>query len=136
MTQKYRTITAQIATKSLELSIAAPQVVAQRMAQMGAAGMMPSAADQREFAQMGHEKVQAFFESWTAMWSTSIRSQMQFAKRLPGATISAAFGKTAPAVSMIHELSNTGASVMAAGLTPVHAKAVSNAKRLRTRKAR
>ena len=123
-----------IATQALELSIAAPQVVAKRLMQMGTAGFVPSAADQREFKQMGQEKVQAFFESWSAMWSASLQAQMQFAQRLPSATMSAAWGRPQSVVSALSAFSKSGANVVAAGLSPVHAKAVSNAKRLRARK--
>ena len=130
------TASQRIATQALELSIAAPQVVAQRLWQMGTAGFLPSAADQREFKQMGNEKVQAFFESWGAMWSASLHAQMQFAQRLPSATVSAAWGRPQSVVSAINAFSKSGANVVAAGLSPVHAKAVSNAKRLRATKKR
>ncbi len=136
MKSRHSTASQRIATQALELSIAAPQVVAQRLLQMGNAGFLPTAADQREFKQMGNEKVQAFFESWGAMWSATLKAQMQFAQRLPSATMSAALGRPQSVVSAINAFSNSGANVVAAGLSPVHAKAVSNAKRLSAGKKR
>lgn len=58
-----------LAAKSLELSWAAPQVVAQRVSRMMTAGPSPSARDQQEFYRMGNEKVVAFYESWMGMWT-------------------------------------------------------------------
>ena len=68
-----------LATKSLELSLAAPQVVAQRVTRMMTAGPNPSARDQQEFMRMGNEKVIAFYESWVGMWSQAYTSYWQAA---------------------------------------------------------
>ncbi len=68
--------------KSVELGIAAPQVIAQRVQRMLTAGPVPSARDQREFLRMGSEKVTAFQQSWLAMgltwWQQSLQAQQQW----------------------------------------------------------
>ena len=53
-----------LAAQAVELSLAAPQVVAQRVARISRAGATPSAADRREFTRMGAEKVAAFWQSY------------------------------------------------------------------------
>jgi hypothetical protein len=79
MTTRRRTATnvQNLATKSWELSLAAPQVVAQRVTRMMTAGPNPSARDQQEFMRMGNEKVVAFYESWMAMWGEAYSAYWQ-----------------------------------------------------------
>src|SRR5688572_17017085 len=63
-------------TRSLELSLAAPAVIAMRSARMIAAGNTPTAADRREMSRMVSEKIGAFSESWTAMAARQRRAQL------------------------------------------------------------
>ena len=89
------------AVKAVELSIAAPQVIAHRTARMLAAGANPDARDRREFQRMGTEKVFAFWESMNAMYWAAWLTPWSAAK------------------------------IMAKGLDPVHRRATANARRLR-----
>jgi hypothetical protein len=101
-----RTAVQRLATQAMELSLATPQVMAHRLTRMAMAGPVPSARDQREFSLMGQEKVQAFQQSWVAMWMQALITPLQPAK------------------------------VLAAGMAPVHTKALANARRLSKRKPR
>ena len=133
-----------LAAKSLELSWAAPQVVAQRVSRMMTAGPSPSARDQQEFYRMGNEKVVAFYESWMGMWTQACTSYWQAAASMvatpelltPTASNPfAAFGVGKATKRIVKQQVHAVTDVLNAGITPVHAKAVSNAKRLsRTRK--
>ncbi len=127
MTTRRRTPAQTLAQKSLELSIAAPQVVAQRLARMALAGARPSARDQKEFLGMGVEKVVAFQQSWVAMWSQLARAQAEAVASLYMAPLR---GSRRAAGSAVSRANHTAAQVLAAGIAPVHAKAVANAKRL------
>ena len=128
-----------LATKSLELSLAAPQVVAQRVTRMMTAGPNPSARDQQEFMRMGNEKVVAFYESRMGMWGQAYQSYWQAAASMMAApqTLTpsahnpfAPFGVGKATKRMVKQQVNAVTDVLNAGISPVHAKAVSNAKRL------
>ena len=54
-TLRHSRSSARLATQAFELSIAAPQVIAYRLARLAFAGLSPSARDRREFARMGTE---------------------------------------------------------------------------------
>ena len=133
-----------LAAKSLELSWAAPQVVAQRVSRMMTAGPSPSVRDQQEFYRMGSEKVVAFSESWMGMWTQACTSYWQAAASMVAApelltpTASnpfAPFGVGKATKRIVKQQVHAVTDVLNAGIAPVHAKAVSNAKRLsRTRK--
>jgi hypothetical protein len=102
-----------LAQKAAELAIAAPQVVAHRMNRMLTAGPVYSAADQREFTGMVMEKQWAFVQSWTNMWAEAMKLQQSML------------------LSWFKPVSVQGLWRLAEqGLHPVHAKAVSNARRL------
>ena len=112
MPARRRSPHSRLAQQTLELSLAAPQVVAHRLTRMALAGHQPSAADQREFTLMGTEKMLAFHQSWAAMWLQMWQAQFKVAETMGQAAM----------------------RTMAAGLTPVHGKAVANAKRLGRRR--
>lgn len=123
-----RNASARLATDALELSVAAPQVVAARVARMAAAGATPSARDRAEFARMGTEKVAAFQASWLAMWTEAWRSQAALAQAwLAAVTFPLSSQRQRNAVDATAKATTR---VLSAGLAPVHAKAVGNAKRL------
>ena len=65
--------------KTTELALAVPQVVAHRVTRMALAGAFPTARDQREFRQMGAEKMAAFTESWNAMAAEAFRANFSLA---------------------------------------------------------
>lgn len=120
-----------LAVQALELSLAAPQVVARRVGRMARGGAAPSAADRREFAKMGTEKVAAFFESWAAMAALGFETQA----RLWQAWLALASGAS-PASTLREAQRSTGAvsRMLSAGLAPVHGRAVANARRLARRR--
>ncbi|GAB3509656.1 hypothetical protein MNQ95_08915 [Pseudoxanthomonas daejeonensis] len=106
----------------LELGMAAPQVVAHRLARMAAAGAAPSARDRKEFVGMVLEKQAAFAQGWTAMWIEGWLAQQKFA-------LAWMSGKpwtsrdTARASAALERIATRG-------IAPVHRKAVANARRL------
>lgn len=117
---KRQTSAQRVAKQTTELAIAAPLVVAQRLTDMALAGPNPDARTRREMATMGSEKVAAFWQSWAAMGMPLWRLQMQWWQmwmRHP---------TQLPRVNAL--------PVLAAGLAPVHRRAVANAKRLSKRR--
>lgn len=114
------------AAQLLELGVAAPQVVAHRLARMASAGASPSARDRREFTGMVVEKQVAFAQAWTAMWLEGWRMQQRWLL---------AWFDSAPALPW-RAAADLAAweRVLARGIAPVHRRAVANARRLgRTR---
>jgi hypothetical protein len=69
-------------TKLAELSIAAPQVVAIRTAQMLAAGATPNARQSAEFSRMGTEKVAAFGESMLGMGRQVMKTNQEYTRSI------------------------------------------------------
>ncbi|MBL8470907.1 MAG: hypothetical protein KF778_22225 [Rhodocyclaceae bacterium] len=119
-----------LAEKALELSIAAPQVVAHRVTRMLTAGPMPSAEDREEFMTMGSEKVVAFSEGFAAMCVEAMTVQTQAAQSLLDLPLSHPDDLHKAVDEAVRSHAEGVTKVLDAGLSPVHAKAVSNAKRL------
>jgi hypothetical protein len=115
-------------SKLVELSLAAPQVVAHRLTRMALAGPVPNARDRREFTGMVTEKQLAFAQSWLAMWGELVAQQQALGLSL----LSGAFTGRRPAGRAASSLSR----IVGAGMDPVHRKAVANAKRLRRTRLR
>lgn len=107
------------AAKLADIGIAAPQVVAHRVARMAAAGPVPSARDRQEFTTMVVEKQIAFTQSWLAMGMEMLRLQ----QRLFWVWMFNPW-------SLSRQLPAAGERLAAKGLDPVHRKVVANAKRL------
>jgi hypothetical protein len=137
--------------KTWETMLVAPQVIAERTARMVAAGPLPAAADRRELVTMGTEKVIAFSEAWigAAREIVSLQQEMLNTASRQWWSLMTAFnpllrGRAArvaqnPA-SMMTQMLSSGNRVASAlprvahgAVKPVHAKATSNAKRLRRR---
>ena len=115
----YRTTQShRLARQLAELAFAAPQVVAQRTFRMASAGARPSRRDQAEFMRMGVEKIAAFYQSWSAMWAAGWSAPLELAKA------------SSSVPSVLSAASTSALDVLAAGLAPVHSRAVSNARRL------
>lgn len=111
-----------------ELAFAAPAVVGHRLARMALAGPTPGARDRREFSGMVSEKGVAFTNAWTAMGWQMVMSQQRLAFALCRAAWMPWLGG---GTSALHRhWQNAAQEVMAAGIAPVHRKAVANAKRL------
>lgn len=113
--------------KSLELALAAPQVMAHRLWRMALAGPMPSARDRAEFQRMGLEKLAAFFESWQAMSWQLWQIQLGMLASLMRLWQPGWPGPQALSGSFLQE---AVAGVLGAGLAPVHRRASANARRL------
>jgi hypothetical protein len=115
--------------KTTELAFAVPQVVAHRVTRMVLAGTSPTARDQREFRQMGAEKMAAFTEAWNAMATEALRANYLLATSFWRSWF---FGK--PAQIGGSQMHDAALGVLGKGIGPVHRRAVANAKRLaRTR---
>lgn len=141
-----------VASKTQEMLLASSQVIATRSARMASAGPLPSAADQREFALMGSEKLDAFSQSAAALgraWTPAV--QTLNAQALQGwlAIMNNAFalaGSRTPAQAMrrhktlvstvmrraptLQRASDAAARVTHSALAPVHRTATANARRL------
>ena len=132
-TRRHRNV-ATLSVKAAELGLAAPLVVAHRLTRMALAGRTPGMRDQREFTLMSTEKIAAFYESWNAMVSQTIRIQQDIAasawRSLWLYWLSAASRAARPKIDLPH----AALRVLSSGMAPVHRRAVANAKRLsRTR---
>lgn len=120
-----------LSQQALELSIATPQVVVQRLTRMAMAGPNMSARDQKEFKQMSDEKVTAFYQSWNAIWSQMFKSQFALAQVMVSSFTAAAMAGKRPCVATtLSAMSHEANKVMSAGIEPVHRQAVANARRL------
>lgn len=132
-----------LAVDAIELAFAAPQVIAHRAARMLTAAAAPSANDQREWLQMGNEKLEAFGEAWVAITLQAIDANQRLVLSmlrwgwmpwigtlfwLPWA---APRWQTQRAMERIQ---HAGLGLLTAAMTPVHKRAVANAKRLRRRR--
>jgi hypothetical protein len=119
-------------TRSYELSLAAPAVIAMRSARMMAAGTTPTAADRKEMSRMVTEKVGAFAESWSAMTARQQRAQldawMQLMRWSWTACMRGPSAFAAPAAQ--RRMQRAQAAVLASGLAPLHRVATANLRRL------
>ena len=119
-----------LAAQSFELGIAAPQVVAHRLARMASAGASPSARDRAEFHRMGSEKVAAFNEAWAAMAAQALLEQQKFAVTLMQSLWFPWLRPAPTAKSVSRQLNSAAAAILGKGMAPVRRRAVANAKRL------
>ena len=124
-----------LATKLVELSIAAPQVVAHRVARMAIPGQTLSERDKKEFDLMFAEKKLAFGQSWNAMAAQTVRANQALALSLFTSFWSPT-GRKASAGAVASQIQRAAVGVLTKGVAPVHRKAVANAKRLARKKFR
>jgi hypothetical protein len=125
-----------LATQATELSIAASQVVAHRVARLGLAGAAPSDRDRKEFRLMVAEKESAFTESWTAMTLETVRAGQTLVASSVRSFWSPSLSAKTSAGAMMAQLHDAALGVFGKGLEPVHRKAMANAKRLARTKLR
>jgi hypothetical protein len=118
-TRPRRRRSARIAAQSVELALAAPQVMALRLAQLALAGSTPSLRDRKEMHRMGMEKLEAFYKSWNGMLFALLRANQDLAFSPFQFWWSSARAR------------RTGLAMLAAGLAPIHSRATANARRLR-----
>ena len=134
MALTHKRSTRSLISKSAQLALAVPQVVAHRTARLAMAGASPTARDRKEFQRMADEKTAAFAESWMAMAAQALRVNQALGLSLmrsfrkPKATMSAA--------EVPSRIQDAALGVLAKGLAPVHRTAVANAKRLSRAKRR
>jgi hypothetical protein len=133
-TRSSRAIHAQAA----ELAWAVPQVVAHRLARIAAHGAKPTLRDRKELSRMVSEKHAAFGESWQAMGLQALHSQQSLAAALARAALQPpSRRKTAASVFALQlQMHQAALAVLGKGLSPVHRRAVANAKRLGRTKLR
>ena len=120
-----------LAAQMFELGIAAPQVIAHRIARMAAAGTSLSAHDRAEFNRMCLEKLAAAHEAWAAMAAQGL---LEYQKLGVGFMQSLWFPwmRPAPTVkSVSKELTRIALGILGSGIAPVHRRAMANARRLR-----
>src|SRR5688572_18835406 len=127
---KRRTRKKSLATQTFELALAAPMVMAHRMARMAMAGPSPSARDRKEFHLMGTEKLAACNESLVAMASQTMVANQQLALYFMNSFWSPWASPKLSSASVSKRLHKAGESILAKGIVPVHRRAVANAKRL------
>jgi hypothetical protein len=141
-----------LAMKTGEMMMASAQVIGHRTRRLAAAGSKPSARDRREFALMGQEKVEAVTKSAHGMAAHMMTMDPLLGARAVGQTLAVAnammslagsrsvsqalarqarlvrtMGQSAGTASRI---SGSSARLAQRGLTPIHARATANAKRL------
>jgi hypothetical protein len=125
MSSRHKRQSTALIVKATELAFAVPPVVAHRVTRIALAGAIPNARDQREFRQMGAEKMAAFAESWNAMAAQAFPANCVFATSFWRSWLT---GK--PSQLSGSQLRNAALEVLGKGIGPVHRRAVANAKRL------
>ncbi|HEX7218200.1 MAG TPA: hypothetical protein VF280_03190 [Burkholderiales bacterium] len=107
-----------LAAQTVELGIAAPQVIAHRMTRM----------DPAEFQRMGLEKLAAAGEAWTAMAAQAFLENQKIAMSFVQSIWFPWMRPTSKSLS--RQVSQATTAVLGKGLAPVRRRAVANAKRL------
>lgn len=119
-----------LATKSAQLAVAAPQVVAHRLSRMALHGANYSDQDLKEFARMGSEKQAAFLASWNAMALQVLRYQQSFMISWLQAVCMPWLGAGMTPASVVSRMQSAAIGTALSGLAPIHRTARANAKRL------
>jgi hypothetical protein len=141
-----------VGLKTQELLLSSGSVIQLRTQRMAQAGLSPSAADLAEFQLMGQEKLSAASESGAAMVNQLRTTQVALVQRalqqwLLGAAAFFSLATSTDASQAIEharvlgsaaarsaatasQLSSASARILQRGLKPIHAKAISNARRL------
>ena len=121
-----------LAARTAELAWAVPQVVGHRLAGMANASAFKTPRGRKELVRMVAEKHAAFGESWQAMTIQALRSQGSLAAALSRAAVPTGSLRKAnsSALALQRELQQAALTILGHGLTPVHRRAVANAKRL------
>ena len=122
--------TQSLVTKSMELGMAVPVVMAHRLTRMAVAGPTPSVRDRKEFELMSSEKSAAYAKSWQAMFGEMVRAQQALSVALMRSFFSPTLWGAPATEAVSDEMERAVTNVMAKGLAPVHRTAVANAQRL------
>jgi hypothetical protein len=110
-----------LAAQTFELAIAAPQVVAHRLAR----------PDRAELHSMRIEKLAAANEAWTAMATQAVLENQKLALRFVQSLWFPWLRPTPTVKSVSRQLNRAAAEILGKGMAPVRRRAVANAKRLR-----
>ncbi|HEX4943106.1 MAG TPA: polyhydroxyalkanoate granule-associated phasin [Usitatibacteraceae bacterium] len=144
-----------LAMKTGEMMLASAQVIGHRTGRMARAGASPSAGDWREFALMGQEKLDAGAQSGQAMashmmtmnpqlgaqaFADMVRSTSALMSLVSSQTPAQMFARQAELARVLERSAESLADASASAvrlahhaLTPIHASATANAKRLARR---
>ncbi len=114
----------------MQLAMAAPMVVAQRMIRMVLAGAYPSARDRKEMGRMSSEKVDAFTESWNTTITRMTQANINLGFDLMRATWSPWNQTTGLMNTAAARFGNATTASMEQSLAPARRRAGANAKRL------
>lgn len=125
-----------LAAHAVELGIAAPQVIAHRVARMAMAGASPSAPDRKEFHRMGTEKMIALNEAWSAMAFEAFRANQKLALSYMQSLWFPWVSPRSSVRSASRQLNDAALGVLGKGMAPIRRRAVANAKRLGRTKRR
>jgi hypothetical protein len=127
MASRRRRKSKSLAVQTFELGMAAPQVIAHRVARMAGS---PSARDREEFRRMGIEKIAAVNEAWTAMATQAFVENQKLALSFMQSLWFPWMRPTPTATSVSRQLNRAAVSILGKGIAPVRRRAVANAKRL------
>jgi hypothetical protein len=132
--------------KLWEVSLAAPQVIALRVAQLSTGIPFSSPGAIREAAVMGPEKVAAFVEGWQAMMLEGVQLQQKMLQQAMGqwwqfwmsawtpgaARAGGVFRASVVPASGAHSrpMAHAAARIADAGIAPVHRRVTNNVRRL------
>lgn len=121
-----------IASKSGELGLVAPQVIAIRLGRMMLAGNSPSAKDKAEMHRMGAEKSAAFQQAWMAMYLQGLRMNQTLMLSMTRSlwTWPWSLNKPAQLGPLLNQIGRGTLAMMDQGLRPIHATASANLRRL------
>ena len=142
-----------LALKTCEMMMASAEVIGHRTGRMAVAGPIPNASDQREFALMGQEKIEAAAESARAMAEFVMMMNRQlgaqaFSQMLTGSTAMVSLAASSSVGQSIErqgelvrtmtesaitasQLPNSTAGLMAQrAVKPIYSRTKANAKRL------
>jgi hypothetical protein len=136
MPRRSRRATRRLAAHALDLSIAAPQVIAHRLARMAQAGATPTTRDLAELHRMGAEKVVAFGTAWQAMGLAAMRAQQAYLQALSRSLLTPWWIAPPDAGAFARRANAAAADVLAAGIAPLRHKALGNARRLARQRRR
>ena len=129
MSSRATRTTTSITIKAAQLAVAAPQVVAHRVARMAMAGATPSTRDRKEFTRMVAEKHTALVESWQAMATQTMRANQALATSFLLSAWSPWFWSRPSAGRVAAQLEGAALGILGKGLAPVHRTVVANARR-------
>ena len=115
----------------MEVSMAAPQVIAYRLLQMVMAGPLPSVRDNKELVRMWLEKAAAYNESC----STIAHEMILYQQKIWVSSLHQWFVLwTTGSLRPWHRQNNTfWENILSRGLSPIHRRTVANAQRLQRR---